>query len=105
VKYPHNVETYSLFSNLSFRIYYTLSPLTHNTILGEISIMEDFYHYNSPYYNSAHNNQYWEPQLPPRIHIHPESPAGQLGYTVEELAPILREQQQFLRDESAQPPA
>jgi hypothetical protein len=70
--------------------------------INGIFVMEDSY--NTPYYNSALNNHYWEPQLPPSIHIHPESPAGQLGYTLEELGPILHEQQQFLRDKFAQPP-
>jgi len=65
--------------------------------------MEDSYYQNTPIYNSAHNG-YWEPQLAPSIHIHPESAAGQLGLTPAELAPILREQQEFLRNESAQPP-
>jgi hypothetical protein len=57
--------------------------------------MEDFYYQNTPIYNSTPSS-YWEPQLTPSIHIHPESAAGQLGYTPEELAPILREQQEFL---------
>ena len=64
----------------------------------------DHINYNSPYYTPAHNHYYWEPQLPPSIHIHPQSAAAQLGYTPEELTPILREQQQFMRDELAQPP-
>ena len=59
---------------------------------------------NSPYNTPIYNHYYWEPQLPPSIHIHPQSAAGQLGYTPEELAPILREQQQFLQNELAQPP-
>jgi hypothetical protein len=65
----------------------------------------DHINYNSPYYTPAHNHYYWEPQLPPSIQIHPQSAAGQLGYTPEQLAPILREQQQFLlAEELAQPP-
>src|ERR1700685_401084 len=56
----------------------------------------DHINYNSPYYTPAHNHYYWEPQLPPSIQIHPQSAAGQLGYTPEQLTPILREQQQFL---------
>jgi hypothetical protein len=63
----------------------------------------DHHYYNSPYY-TVNNNYYWEPQPPPSIYIHPESPAGILGYTLEQLAPILRKQQQFLRDKIAQPP-
>jgi hypothetical protein len=63
----------------------------------------DHHYYNSPYY-TVNNNNYWEPQPPPSMYIHPESPAGILGYTPEQLAPILHEQQQFLRDEMAQPP-
>src|SRR6202167_6237652 len=59
---------------------------------------------NSPYNTPIYSHYYWEPQLPPSIHIHPQSAAGQLGYTPEELTPILREQQQFLRDKLAQPP-
>src|ERR1700735_2067737 len=59
---------------------------------------------NSPYNTPSYNHYYWEPQLPPSIHIHPQSAAAQLGYTPEELAPILREQQQFmLAEELAQP--
>src|ERR1700729_993879 len=58
---------------------------------------------NSPYNTPIYNHYYWEPQLPPSLHIHPQSAAGQLGYTPEELAPILHEQQQFLQDELAQP--
>jgi hypothetical protein len=60
-------------------------------------------YYNSPYYTPANNNYYWEPQPQPSIYIHPESPAEILGYTLEQLAPILRKQQQFLQDELAQP--
>ena len=62
----------------------------------------DHNYYNSPYY-TVNNNYYWEPQPPPSIYIHPESPAGILWYTPEQLAPILHEQQQFLRDELTQP--
>src|SRR6202167_2451449 len=40
----------------------------------------------------------------PNTYIHPESPAGQLGLTPQELDPILRDQQEFLRNELAQPP-
>ena len=64
----------------------------------------DHTYYNSPYYTPVYNH-YWEPQLPPRIHIHPQSAAGQLGYTPEQLAPILHKHQQFLlAEELAQPP-
>src|ERR1700691_4165673 len=65
----------------------------------------DHINYNSPYYTPAHNHYYWEPQLPPSIQIHPQSAASHLGYTQDQLAPILREQQQFLlAEELAQPP-
>src|SRR6202050_386474 len=64
----------------------------------------DHINYNSPYYTPAHHHHSGEPQLPPSIQIHPQSAAGQLGYTPEQLAPILREQQQFLlAEELAQP--
>ena len=62
----------------------------------------DHIYYNSPYYTPVYNH-YWEPQLPPNIHIHPESPAGQLGLTPKDFEPILREQQEFQRNEIAQP--
>ena len=64
--------------------------------------MANFYHQNTPIYNPGYNN-YWEPQLPPSTYIHPDSVAAQLGLTPEELAPILRDQQEFLRNELAQP--
>jgi hypothetical protein len=57
--------------------------------------MEDFYHQNTPIYNAPHHN-YWETQLTPNTHIHPDSAAGQLGLTPAELAPILHEQQEFM---------
>ena len=56
-------------------------------------------YYNSPYYTLVNNYSYWEPQLPPSIHIHPDSVAAQLGLTPSEMAPILQEQQEFLQNE------
>jgi hypothetical protein len=100
VKYPHNTETH-FFITLSF-----LEFTTHSFIrpsLCDTLTMANFYHQETPIYYSDYNS-YWEPQLPPSIHIHPESPAGQLGLTPEELEPILRKQQEFLRNELAQPP-
>ena len=68
--------------------------------------MEDIY--NSPftygpgpYYIPAHNSNY----IQPLDYIHPDSIAGQLGLTPPELAPILQEQQELMRDELAQPPS
>ena len=49
--------------------------------------------YNSPYFTPVNNHYYKEP----------ESPAGLLGYIPEQLAPVLRKQQQFLQDKLAQP--
>ena len=67
----------------------------------------DHHYYNSPYY-TVNNTYYWELQLPPSIHIHPDSAAAQLGLTPTEMAPILQEQREFLRNELrneiAQPP-
>jgi hypothetical protein len=67
-----------------------------------------YYNINSPYYTSANNHYYWEPQLPPSIHIHPDSAAAQLGLTPADMVPILQEQREFLRNELrnelAQPP-
>jgi hypothetical protein len=69
--------------------------------------MANFYHQKTLIYNSGYNN-YWEPQLPPSTHIHPDSVAAQLGLTPTEMAPILQEQREFLRNELrneiAQPP-
>jgi hypothetical protein len=59
---------------------------------------------NTPFYIPEYNSYHREPQLPPSTHIHPDSPAAILGITPEELAPILRDQQEFLRNELAQPP-
>jgi hypothetical protein len=59
---------------------------------------------NTPFYIPEYNSYQGEPQLPPSTHIHPDSPAAILGITPEELAPILRDQQEFLRNELAQPP-
>ena len=53
-----------------------------------------------PYYIPAHNSNYNQPL----DYIHPDSIAGQLGLTPTELAPILQEQQELMRDELAQPP-
>ena len=52
-----------------------------------------------PYYIPDHNPNYI--QTPD--YIHPDSIAGQMGLTPEELAPILQEQQELMRDEFAQP--
>jgi hypothetical protein len=67
--------------------------------------MEDIY--NSPftygpgpYYIPDHNPNYI--QAPE--HIHPDSVAGQLGLTLEELTPIERKHREFLHDRFAQPP-
>ena len=67
--------------------------------------MEDIY--NSPftygpgpYYIPDHNPNYI--QAPE--YIHPDSVAGQLGLTPEELTPIEREHREFLHGEFAQPP-
>jgi hypothetical protein len=69
--------------------------------------MANFYHQNTFIYNSGYNN-YWEPQLPSSTHIHQDSVAAQLGLTPMEMAPILQEQREFLRNELrnklAQPP-
>jgi hypothetical protein len=69
--------------------------------------MANFYHQETPIYYSDYNS-YWEPQLPPSIHIHPDSVAAKLGLTPAEMAPILQEQQEFLQNELqnelAQPP-
>jgi hypothetical protein len=64
--------------------------------INGIFVMDHSYYNNTPYHISAYSYHYREPQIPPSIHIHPESAAGQLGLTPEELAPILREQQEFL---------
>jgi hypothetical protein len=56
-------------------------------------------HYQIPAYNHHHS----EPQLPPSTYIHPDSAAGILAITPEELAPILQDQQEFLQNKFAQP--
>ena len=68
--------------------------------------MEDIYnspftYAPGPYYIPDHNPNYI--QTPD--YIHPDSIAGQMGLTLEELAPILQEQQELMRDELAQPPS
>jgi hypothetical protein len=66
-------------------------------------VMDDSYYLGSHYQIPAYNhNHYREPQLLPSNYIH--SAAGQLGLTPAEMAPILRQQQEFLQDELAQPP-
>jgi hypothetical protein len=54
----------------------------------------------SPYYIPTHSPSY----IHSPEYIHPDSIAGQLGLTPEELAPIEQEHREFLRDEFAQPP-
>jgi hypothetical protein len=67
-------------------------------------VMDDSYYLGSHYQIPAYNHHHMEPQLLPSNYIHPDSAAGQLGLTPAEMAPILRQQQEFLRDELAQPP-
>ena len=62
--------------------------------------MDDSYYIDSQF----HIPSYSELHTQPEIIIHPNSTAAQLGLTPAELAPILREQQEYLRDEVAQPP-
>jgi hypothetical protein len=69
-------------------------------ILNGIYAMEDSY-YTGPQYQIL---AYSPPRIAPSSYIHPESAAGLLGITPEELAPILQDQQEFLGDELAQPP-
>ena len=70
-----------------------------------IFMVDHSYYSHTPSQNSAYSYHYQEPQLPPCTYIHPDSAAAQLGLTPEELAPILEEQHQFLRDDKlTQPP-
>jgi hypothetical protein len=92
--YPFYMETF-YFETLAT----TQQPIPKTLILATM----DHTYYNSPYYTPVNNHYYWEPQPPPNIYIHPELPAGLLGYTPEQLMPILCEQQQFLQDKFAQP--
>jgi hypothetical protein len=62
--------------------------------------MDDSYYIDSQF----HIPSYSELHTQPEIIIHPNSTAAQLGLTPAELVPILREQQEYLRDEVAQPP-
>jgi hypothetical protein len=72
---------------------------------NSVFILEDHnYFHNNPFQTPGHNNYYNKPQLTHSTHIHPQSAAGQLGLTPEELAPILHEQQEFLQNKSTQPP-
>jgi hypothetical protein len=66
--------------------------------LDQMPLDHSFY-VGSPLQIPAYN-----PHRTPNTHIPPDSPAGILGLTPEELTPILREQQQIMRDELAQPP-
>ena len=60
---------------------------------------------NSFYTGSQYQIPAYSPlKMAPSTQIHPNSPAGLLGMTPEELKPILQDQQEFLRNEFAQPP-
>jgi hypothetical protein len=61
--------------------------------------MDNIYN-NSPYYTLA--NYYNHPL--PEDYISPNSAAAQLGLTPADMAPILQEQHELMRDELAQPP-
>src|ERR1700689_3498474 len=61
--------------------------------------MDNIYN-NSPYYTLAN---YYNHTLP-EDYISPNSAAAQLGLTLADMAPILQEQYELMRDELAQPP-
>ena len=61
--------------------------------------MDNIYN-NSPYYTLANYYNYTLPE----DYISPNSAAAQLGLTPADMAPILQEQYELMRDELAQPP-
>ena len=61
--------------------------------------MDNIYN-NSPYYTLANYYNYTLPE----DYISPNSAAAQLGLTPADMAPILQEQYELMRDELTQPP-
>jgi hypothetical protein len=58
--------------------------------------MAHYYEPGSPHYIPAYNHSH----TLPADYISPNSPAAQLGLTPADMAPILQEQQELMRDEA-----
>jgi hypothetical protein len=63
-------------------------------------VMDDSYYIDSQFHIPSYRKFHTQPE----IIIHPNLATTQLRLTPAELAPILREQQEYLQDEIAQPP-
>jgi hypothetical protein len=63
-------------------------------------VIDNSHYINSPYHIPAYNHNH----TLPADYISPNSAAAQLGLTSAEMAPILQEQRELMRDEFTQPP-